>query len=348
MKHLSLKLIFLPLILLTIIKGLNAQSNCTLPATPHLYVISTSTNSAEIAWTEVPGAAGYQIETVEVSSGNIVSSLSTVDNTIVITGLQAGTEYDVYVITQCDNGLPGGSTNIRLTSGIVIVDVIIQLSCDPASINTYNNNIYNPNDAITYNLDHNQVIVFDGEITAGNNAGPFKLLFKMNNSNNNTPPELFASTTADFETRIEFFSNSPNGGLTRVDYRTSGNGTFQPLAYFSPSFSSYSTLELTWLENVNVNYTRCNNTGGRGKINGDQDSSELEVSPNPTNGWLSILAHEDTAVLITDVNGQIWYESELFGGEPHEIDATDWPNGTYIIRTIENDEVVNTLLFKTN
>lgn len=338
MKHLTLNLAFLFLMIFPLGHSLHAQAECALAGPSDLQVVFVTPTTAEVDWTEVPGAIGYDVVTVDVSTGTIVSSLYTVDNVILIAGLQPGRTYDVTVTTRCEGGGIGGSSLVRLTTNIVVVDVVLELNCNPGL--PTQSGTSPSNSVLTLGMDPGDEIMIEGTLL-GQVTRNFEVVFIPDYTT--SPQEFHLAPTADY-TQLVTVSAGGNGNDPSI-MLTQQNLV---LANFEPKFSNGSgLLELHWQQDVHVKVYRC--SGGKKRVadDDDDDSQGITISPNPTNGWFRLHSTERTPLIITDMNGQVYYESDLAVGETPEIDATSWPNGTYIVRTVKNDEVVNTMLIKT-
>ena len=336
MKHLSLKLLFTCVLLFSLFNT-NAQSGCTLPAPTDLTPVNVTTTSAEISWTEVVGATDYQVEAIDVDTGISVFLQYTTDNTIVVTGLQPGTTYDIYVTSRCDNTLLGGEASLRLTTGIVIVDVVMNFGCGAGDV-IFNGN---PGLASSYPISMGQLLEIEG-VLPSISGSDFKLTFNL--PSNIYPQTMELGTTVDLQGKI-LFNTSANSSVVEIMREDPGfPGQYLRIADFQPSFGNTPELALNWATETTVVVSRC----GLGKGKTADGGPLVVISPNPTSGGFRVAVPEATPLLITDLYGQVWYEAQLYDGEEHEIDASSWPNGSYIVQTIENDQVVNSTLIKTD
>ena len=317
--------------------------DCELPSPSDLHVVNTTPSSVELAWTEVPGAMEYQVETVEAATGIPVAILATTDNTIVVTGLQPETAYTTTVTTICENSEPGGSSSTDFINNVIIVDVVMSFGCGPGQVGTTRSTI----GKVDYMMNDGDKIIFWGHLTSQSSQN-FVLGFLRDGNN------LLVGTPTNtyFTSLIIDPGNGSDNASVILDNSRAGTllNTFEPTLY---PINDLIELEIDWANSVNFYATTCTTLSkGEGGNNNDSanndDTITVNLSPNPTTNWFVLESTNDSPLIITNLNGEAYYEGLLIGSEPHEVDCSSWPNGTYIVQTMdEAGTPINTILVKT-
>ena len=225
MKHLTLNLLFF---ILTICNTTNIAlaQDCELPGPSDLQVVSTTVSSVELAWTEVPGAMEYLVETTEVATGIPVSIINTNNNTVIVTGLQPDTEYTTEVITVCENSGHGGSAYVDFITNVIVVDIVVGLQCAPGQIPTssYYVSLAGP---LVYNMGSNDLLFMQGYLT-GQPAKHFILGFHRSSN------ALHVGTTPDYPNITINPDNGNPAGTVELGENTSPTSIL--LNKFDPTF----------------------------------------------------------------------------------------------------------------
>lgn len=353
MKFSNLKVIFLALFSIGCLTTLQSQAECGLPAPPNIWEVETTSNSTEVDWTEIPGAS-YLVEATDVLTSIVVYSTVTSNNTHIVTGLQPGREYDIDVTTLCDGGAPGGTANIRVHTGIIVVDIVMHLNCDPTPGNPMphiGSTTYQNGDTAFYAFTPTDVIVLEGDIELTTSTTQFfQVAFRLGAIS--SYQQIIVGTDATYDGKIQVIPNYNNNGLGMIQHQPSGGSSWIDLAKFRPfAGNGPPRIEVQWKKTVSVDNFRCNTVtfdgdpkppkgGGNRGGGGGGGEQGLQASPNPTRGLLTVKVAEDTPLEIYDLQGRRWYTTDLQVGDRLNLDATNWPNGTYFIKTIAHDQVV--------
>lgn len=338
MKRITLNFFFGNLFCLLCWSAAFGQNDCQLPAPESIWLVEQTTTTVEVAWAEVIGATDYQIEAVEVNTGVIVATIFSPVQNVIISGLQPNTLYDIIVRPRCDNHELGASAALRVQTGIIVVDILAQLNCVPQTDRDVPVHTPNMNNWAWYPVERNDFMVLyvDMHGTSQNDGVP--IFFDTQFNAMLSGPSMTAGTVSAFSGQIDIQTNTPGGN--HIFYQPNNNGNWVLIATFEPYIGNNPHIKISWKQPVTVTGEYCQS--GKGKV-----KSTVDIYPNPVHNWFSVLCEEDSPLWITNLTGELYYEGNLYGSEPIEIDATAWPNGTYILRTIQSDQVFNDLLIKT-
>ncbi|MDR2010317.1 MAG: C25 family cysteine peptidase [Bacteroidales bacterium] len=129
---------------------------------------------------------------------------------------------------------------------------------------------------------------------------------------------------------FELSGASPDGGVY--------SGTGVTNGYFDPSIAGLGTHEITYTSNddetCSFNITVANRVGL-----GEHDFTNIEVYPNPTNNVLNILAPQNSNIGLINIIGQTVCNINS-GKDIVRINMADYPDGTYFVRIVNNEQIV--------
>jgi hypothetical protein len=328
---------------------LKAQ-DCNLPAPASLWANSVTATSIDLEWTPVAGVNVYHVTTIDVAT-NTVFSVETVNGTLhTVHNLSPATEYEFIIRSVCDEGSVSNNPSepLRVSTGIIIVDIIAQLDCpNPGQTTTP----YDPNSSYDYHFGTSNVLVLEGDVPALG-PDPFYLVFENGINPQTNAARFTTGTNAALQSTLPI---STRGNSVTVNYsRTNKNGT--NTTHLMTAIISSTKVTVDWQTTGDVKVSKCDSAtflnggtpGGRAGLgtNGGSDNGSdkgnsssihgLVIAPNPTSGVFTIDTPMDSTMDIYDSQGRPWYQGEVQYGERLQIDASNWPAGIYFIRTIEN------------
>jgi hypothetical protein len=78
--------------------------------------------------------------------------------------------------------------------------------------------------------------------------------------------------------------------------------------------------------------------------------NEIEVYPNPSSGFVTLISDidlSDSRIRVISLNGKIVYQSQ-FKGASHELDVSSFTNGLYFIQLFNNKKTLTYKLIKSS
>lgn len=342
MKIYTKGILLIALILLGGLQNAFAQS-CSLPA-PSAWVNEVTPTTIEIEWSPIVGATAYEIITEEVISGTIISNVTQTGTIYVATGLQPNTDYVFTIRPICPNGDYGGTETLTVRSGVIVVDVVVQLEC-PGGGGT----VATQPGLVPYPFNQSVVMVFTGEISALPGR-EFKIVVDDQSQLPNGKNQNTVGTTLLFQGNMQFTKVAPD--TVKVVYTDPVHGNTIHLADVNPSTGTNSRVNIKWRTKVDVSVARCNTNptwqgnDDPGGLGGGGLRFGLVMAPNPASDFVNISSEIDTPLQITDLYGTPWYDGEVLIGEDLYLDISFWPAGTYIVSYFDGYEMQAEQLIK--
>lgn len=373
MKSYTLKTLCISLFL-TILVPLKAQESsgeepCNLPPPASLTLNLMGPDVLDVIWTAVPGANGYDVLLVDLSTNQILYSNTHYSTSTTITGITITTDMIVAVAGLCDDGEPGGYI-IDGPESIHVEELVLQrgLPGGTTSTSTYtclrdrwNNYVVNyavNNHTVIVPVYHNQAgtrqqvktfveISGDPGIQDNNGNSAYSLveLYHIPNSLN-----LVASFP------IQFGANNPTV-VNQITTRTSSNsyrvdfdysyfydvtlGLFTGSTQATFSFNSnHEVIEISGrncfegtLNGGTSGLVRDNSSPVEGDISSELQKREnnFQFHPNPAGDQLFLSGQAGTQIQIMDISGRQQVSTALDSTQ-QVLDISTLPSGSYIIR----------------
>ena len=298
---------------------------------------SISQTGAVINWTAVSGATGYVLQYRPATSTAWIT-VNPTTNTTTLSGLTAGTSYNVQVQSVCSAG-NGSFSAINFTT----------TSATTSCTDTYESN--NSSSAA-------KTIPVNTNITARIGTSTDTDWFRF--SNTSTARNIRIDLTnlpTDYDVRLYNPSGtqgaiSQNGSITSeaIVYNTTTTGTWRIQVYgYQGAFNS--TLCYTLRASISASTFREGDETPAAELNftaSDSDVVIANVFPNPTNGKLNVILEaseaQNTQLSIRDITGRTALQQNVVctsGSNTIILDMESLPNGYYLL-VIDNGQLSST------
>ena len=332
------------------------KPSCHAPA--NLEVSDVTENSAKLSWTS-ESYSTYRITCTSVSDNTVITKENIAATEYELDGLDAGTYYNVYVQTECENGNYSEMTNI------------IKFRTDCGAITNYpykdNFNNYASNDLgcwtieSTGDLSFNQKWTYDEAGFLHSKGGNFETraispIFDLSEMTN---PYM------SFNHRQFTMNNSGMADSIVVSYRTSAEGTWNDLKTYTGICATWKTDTLPLL-NPSSTYQLQFTAYGIGNLGGGADIDDISIynaegeapapCSEPTN--LTVASVDESSATISWSGDAASYDVKLEGGYVTEVFGNSYEfNGlvagmTYKVYVRSNCEYLSspfvTIEFTTN
>ncbi len=290
-----------------------------------LTVSGITQTTANVSWTAVSGATGYTLQ-YKTTTSSTWTTVNPTSNSSSLSGLTAGTSYNVQVRVVCSSG-NGAYTATTFTT---------QSSTSTCSDNYESNNTSGTAATIPVNTN----------IVARISSSTDKDWFNFNNTSTQRNIRIDLTTLpADYDVRLYNPSGtqvaiSQNGGTTAevITFNTTLVGTWRVQVYgYNGAFNS--SLCYTLKASISASSFREGEEIATEEAQITNPDAELNISsvfPNPTNGKLNVqfISSSDQLVeiMITDVAGRIVQTASINAVEGENfttIDMLDLDNGYY-------------------
>lgn len=301
-----------------------------------LTVSGISQTSANISWTAVAGATGYNLQ-YKTTSATVWTTVNPTSNSYSITGLTAGTSYNVQVRSVCAAG-----------TGTYTASTFTTTSTTPTCSDTWESN----NTSGTA-----KTIPVNTNITGIISSSTDKDWFKFNNTSTASRIRIdLTNLPADYDVRLY----NPSG--TQVAISQNGSTTAEAIIYNTTVVGTYKVQVYGYggVFNTTSCYTlKASISASNFREGGEEEISEISpvvetpslaiasIFPNPTNGKLNIQfnsAKESIVeILVTDVAGRIVMNSNFSAIEGDNFTTIDMLNlETGFYNVILNDGINKT------
>lgn len=324
--------------------SLLTSNGCSTPtpvlcgAISNLTAGSITQTGATISWSAVSGATGYVLQYRPVSS-TVWTTVNVSTTSSALTGLTAGTAYNVQVQSVCSAG--NGAF-----SAITFTTTSATTSC---SDNYESNNSSGTAASIPVNTN---IVARIGTSTDND-----WFRFSNTSSARNIRIDL-SGLPADYDVRLYNPSGSQvaisqNGGTTSeaIIYNTTTTGTWRVRVYgYNGAFNS--TLCYTLRASISASSFREGEEVIAAELNTTSATSDVVIAsvfPNPTNGKLNVVLDateaQNTQLSILDVTGRIALQQNVVctsGNNTFILDIETLPNGYYLL-VIDNGNASSTM-----
>ena len=299
---------------------------------------SITQTGATISWAAVSGATGYVLQ-YKPSTSSVWTTVNVATNSYAITGLTAGTSYNVQVQSVCSAG-NGSFSAINFTT---------------TSATTTCTDIYESNNSSTAA----KTIPVNTNITAIISSSNDKDWFKFSNTSTARNIRIDLTTLpADYDVRLYNPSGtqvaiSQNGGTTSeaIVYNTTITGTWRLQVYgYSGAFNT--SLCYTLKASISASTFREGEETPSAELNISSSEATVAIAnvfPNPTNGKLNVLLEatqdQNAQLRICDVTGRTVLQQNAVctsGSNTFILDMEAMPNGYYLL-VIDNGNTSSTL-----
>jgi hypothetical protein len=293
-----------------------------------LTIGSITQTSATASWSAITGATGYTLQ-YKTTAATVWNSIEVTATSFNITGLTAGTSYNVQVRANCSAGSgPFTSTTFTTSSATT--------SCTD---NYENNNSSSKAKTIAVNTN----------ITARIGTSTDTDWFRFSNTSTARNIRInLSNLPADYDVRLYNPSGvqvaiSQNGGTTAevINFNTTLTGTWRVQVYgYNGAFNS----TLCYTLSASISSTAFREDGVEQEISNELISSNSEsvqiaaLFPNPNSGKFNITfdSHFDATVqmAITDITGRpciVNSYAAIAGRNTTQLDISELPNGVYHI-----------------
>ena len=298
---------------------------------------SITQTGATISWAAVTGATGYVLQYRPATSTAWIT-VNPTTNTTTLSGLTAGTSYNVQVQSVCSAG-NGSFSAINFTT----------TSATTSCTDTYESN--NSSSAA-------KTIPVNTNITARIGTSTDTDWFRF--SNTSTARNIRIDLTnlpTDYDVRLYNPSGtqvaiSQNGSITSeaIVYNTTTIGTWRIQVYgYQGAFNS--TLCYTLRASISASTFREGDETPATELNftaSDSDVVIANVFPNPTNGKLNVILEaseaQNTQLSIRDITGRTALQQNVVctsGSNTIILDMESLPNGYYLL-VIDNGQLSST------
>ena len=299
---------------------------------------SITQTGATISWAAVTGATGYVLQ-YKLASSTVWTTVNVATTSFAITGLTAGTAYNVQVQSVCSAG-NGSFTALNFTT----------TSAATTCSDTYESN----NTTGTA-----KTIAVNTNITARIGSSTDLDWFRFSNTSaaRNIRIDL-TGLPADYDVRLYNPSGtqvaiSQNGSITSeaIVYNTTTIGTWRIQVYgYQGAFNS--TLCYTLRASISASTFREGDETPATELNftaSDSDVVIANVFPNPTNGKLNVILEASDAqnaqLRICDITGRTVLQHNATctsGSNTFILDMESLPNGYYLL-VIDNGNASSTM-----
>ncbi|MFM7234650.1 MAG: M43 family zinc metalloprotease [Flavobacteriales bacterium] len=303
-----------------------------------LTVGSITQTGATVSWAAVSGATGYVLQ-YKPASSSVWTSVNVSTTSYTITGLTAGTAYNVQVQSVCSAG-NGSFSAINFTT----------TSTTTTCTDTYESN--NTSSAA-------KTIPVNTNITALISSSTDKDWFKFSNTSTARNIRIDLTTLpADYDVRLYNPSGtqvaiSQNGGTTSevIIYNTTVTGTWQLQVYgYNGAFNT--SLCYTLKASISASTFREGEETPSAELNTSSSEATVAIAnvfPNPTNGKLNVLLEatqdQSAQLRICDVTGRTVLQQNAVctsGSNTFILDMEAMPNGYYLL-VIDNGNTSSTM-----
>jgi len=324
--------------------SLLTSNGCSTPipvlcgAITNLAAGSIAQTSATISWAAVSGATGYVLQ-YRPASSTVWTSVNVSSTSYAITGLNAGTTYNVQVQSVCSAG-NGNFSSINFTT----------TAATTACSDNYESNNSSSSAAL---------IPVNTNIVARIATSTDKDWFRF--SNTSTARNIRIDLTglpADYDVRLYNPSGtqvaiSQNGSTTAeaIIYNTTLTGTWRVQVYgYNGAFNS--TLCYTLRASISASSFREGEETPAAIINASTAESDIAIAnvfPNPTNGKLNVILEantlQQTQIRLCDITGRAVLQQNTVcssGSNLLILDLEMLPNGYYML-VVENGSANSTV-----
>ncbi|MFN5620491.1 MAG: M43 family zinc metalloprotease [Flavobacteriales bacterium] len=324
--------------------SLLTSNGCSIPAPVLCGAISglsagsISQTGATITWSAVSGATGYTLQ-YKPATATTFTTVNPTANSFALTGLTAGTTYNVQVRSVCAAG-NGAYTSINFTT----------TSATTSCTDTYESN----NTSGTA-----KTIAVNTNITAriGSSTDVDWFRFSNTSSARNIRIDL-TNLPADYDVRLYNPSGtqvaiSQNGSTTSeaIVYNTTLTGTWRIQVYgYQGAFNS--SLCYTLRASISASTFREGEETPVAELNATSAESNVAITtifPNPTNGKLNVILEaatsQNTQLRICDITGRTALTQNVVcvsGSNTFMLDMEALPNGYYLL-VIDNGNSSSTM-----
>ena len=316
-----------------------AQGTCPAPAPSQLNVVSSSHTEIELDWPSVSGSQAYMLRTIDATTGIAINLDTIVTEGYLQENLNPGQEYIFEVSSSyCVAGPFGDPIVLQSPTNIVVVDIIFQFECmDLTEEQTTEQIEAGESSSIPINPDGCYIVTFPNPNDDGET---FSLLIGNSSSNSifvgdfaNNPDDFVLDGSGPLNGSVQHPRNRTDIELFSMQMIKTGRGTNVEIACeIDTEVTVVYCNECSWSDNGLQpgfgleSYTPSSNT-------------VLTIYPNPANDLFTIeMTNEGATVEVFDMNGRQWFRQSLEGSSSLQIDASNWPSGTYIVRSKSNEQ----------
>jgi hypothetical protein len=299
---------------------------------------SITQTGATISWAAVTGATGYVLQ-YKPASSTVWTTVNVATTSYAITGLTAGTAYNVQVQSVCSAG-NGSFSAINFTTTATTT------SCTD---NYESNNSSSAAKTISVNTN----------ITARIGTSTDRDWFRFSNTSTQRNIRIdLTNLPADYDVRLYNPSGtqvaiSQNSGTTAeaITFNTTITGTWRIQVYgYNGAFNS--TLCYTLRASISASSFREGEETPIADLNTTSSDSEVliaNVFPNPTNGKLNVILEaaeaQNAQLRICDITGRTALQQTancVSGSNTYILDMEALPNGYYLL-VIDNGTTNSTM-----
>jgi hypothetical protein len=299
---------------------------------------SITQTGATISWAAVTGATGYVLQ-YKPASSTVWTTVNVATTSFAITGLTAGTAYNVQVQSVCSAG-NGSFSAINFTTTATTT------SCTD---NYESNNSSSAAKTISVNTN----------ITARIGTSTDRDWFRFSNTSTQRNIRIdLTNLPADYDVRLYNPSGtqvaiSQNSGTTAeaITFNTTITGTWRIQVYgYNGAFNS--TLCYTLRASISASAFREGEETPAAELNSTSSTSDVVIAnvfPNPTNGKLNVILEasdsQNAQLRICDITGRTALQQNVVctsGSNTIILDMESLPNGYYFL-VIDNGNASSTM-----
>ena len=299
---------------------------------------SITQTGATISWAAVTGATGYVLQ-YKPASSTVWTTVNVATTSYAITGLTAGTAYNVQVQSVCSAG-NGSFSAINFTTTATTT------SCTD---NYESNNSSSAAKTISVNTN----------ITARIGTSTDRDWFRFSNTSTQRNIRIdLTNLPADYDVRLYNPSGtqvaiSQNSGTTAeaITFNTTITGTWRIQVYgYNGAFNS--TLCYTLRASISASAFREGEETPAAELNSTSSTSDVVIAnvfPNPTNGKLNVILEasdsQNAQLRICDITGRTALQQNVVctsGSNTIILDMESLPNGYYLL-VIDNGNASSTM-----
>jgi hypothetical protein len=290
-----------------------------------LSVSGITQTSANVSWSAVSGATSYTLQ-YKTTTSSTWTTVNPTTNSFLISGLTAGTAYNVQVRAVCASG-----------NGAYTASTFTTSASTPTCTDTYeSNNTTGTAKTIPVNTNISAII----------SSSTDRDWFRFSNTSTQRNIRIDLTTLpADYDVRLYNPSGSQvaisqNGGTTSevITFNTTTVGTWRVQVYgYNGAFNSSACYTLR--ASISASSFREGEEIATEELQPETGSATLNIAsifPNPTNGKLNIqfisVADQLVEIIITDVAGRIVQTSSMNATEGDNfttVDMVNLENGYY-------------------
>jgi hypothetical protein len=317
------------------------MTNCPAPAPTAGAILEEGDSFISLRWEEVPGAISYEVTTVDLNEGSSVSTNVIDFSEHLESNLEADNDYQFEIRASfCWGGPYGEPLVLRAKTTIIIVDVILQMECEDDGLETIYSGLVSTGDNTNIDISSNDEGCYLIDLSTTNlNPNVDLSLVISNNGAGKLKLSNFLSNASNFQLWGNHpvkgvLVNPPPGGnklLLNVDARRDKYGDFQA--------------KFTWFEDMDINISYCADCKlikpGQARIAPPlitKEANDIKIYPNPVVNLLQLQIPKKGLVQVWDLTGRRWFDAESEDNEVFEINTTNWPPGTYILRWNEGSD----------